>query len=155
MLEIKPVEDKEIQKKYCEAAGVTYVADALAYMAFVNTMETGFCQFGIKGNVGYIYSLTQMPEKDDTEALFIMARAALSFMALCGAEIADVTDACVLSDKETVTYSYYQKNIKPAPNAKKKGWVCKICGYVYEGEELPEDFTCPLCKHPASDFERL
>ena len=69
--------------------------------------------------------------------------------------IADVTDAEVLSDKETVTYSYYQKNIKPAPNAKKKGWVCKICGYVYEGEELPEDFTCPLCKHPASDFERL
>jgi len=98
MLEIKPVEDKEIQKKYCETAGVTYVADALAYMAFVNTMETGLCQFGIKGNVGYIYSLTQMPEKDDTEALFIMARAALSFMALCGAEIADMTD-CETTDR--------------------------------------------------------
>ncbi len=93
MLEIKPVEDKEIQKKYCETAGVTYVPDALAYMAFVNTIETGLCQFGIKENVGYIYSLTQMPERDDTEALFIMARAALSFMALCGAEYADVTNA--------------------------------------------------------------
>ena len=68
--------------------------------------------------------------------------------------IADVTEAEVLSDKETVTYSYYQKNIKPAPQTKKKGWVCKICGYVYEGEDLPEDFICPLCKHPASDFER-
>ena len=70
--------------------------------------------------------------------------------------LADVTDAKVLSDVESVSYSYYQKNIKPAPQpAKKKGWVCKICGYVYEGEELPDDFICPLCKHPASDFEPL
>lgn len=70
--------------------------------------------------------------------------------------LADVTDAKVLSDAESVTYSYYQKNIKPAPQqTKKKGWICKICGYVYEGEELPEDFVCPICKHPASDFEPL
>ncbi len=69
--------------------------------------------------------------------------------------IADVTDAEVLSDTTTVTYTYYQKNIKPAPEKKKSGWVCKICGYVYEGEELPEDFICPLCKHPASDFEKI
>ena len=70
--------------------------------------------------------------------------------------LADVTDAKVLGDAESVSYSYYQKNIKPAPQpAKKKGWVCKICGYVYEGEDLPEDFICPLCKHPASDFEPL
>ncbi len=70
--------------------------------------------------------------------------------------LADVTDAKVLNDAESVSYSYYQKNIKPAPQpAKKKGWVCKICGYVYEGEDLPEDFICPLCKHPASDFEPL
>lgn len=69
--------------------------------------------------------------------------------------LADVTDAKVLSDVEAVSYSYYHKNIKPAPQpAKTAGWVCKICGYVYEGEELPADFICPLCKHPASDFEK-
>ena len=70
--------------------------------------------------------------------------------------LADVTDAKVLSDSESLSYSYYQKNVKPAPKpAKKTGWVCKVCGYVYEGEELPADFICPLCKHPASDFEKI
>ncbi|RHR25087.1 flavin reductase [Clostridium sp. AF19-22AC] len=70
--------------------------------------------------------------------------------------LADVTDAEVLSDAESVTYTYYHKNIKPAPQpVKKKGWICKICGYVYEGEELPADFICPICKHPASDFEPI
>lgn len=69
--------------------------------------------------------------------------------------LADVTDAKVLSDAESVSYSYYQKHVKPAPQpVKKTSWVCKICGYVYEGEELPEDFICPWCKHPASDFEK-
>ena len=71
--------------------------------------------------------------------------------------IADLVDGAVLSDKESVTYAYYFSNIKPGPGEteKKKGWVCKICGYIYEGDELPEDFICPICKHPASDFERL
>lgn len=70
--------------------------------------------------------------------------------------LADVVGGDVLSDAESVTYSYYHKNIKPAPQpVKKKGWICKICGYVYEGEELPSDFICPICKHPASDFERI
>ena len=69
--------------------------------------------------------------------------------------IADVTEAEILSDVATVTYTYYQKNIKPAPEKKKTGWVCKICGYVHESDELPDDFICPLCKHPASDFEKL
>lgn len=70
--------------------------------------------------------------------------------------LADVVDGDVLSDAESVSYSYYHKNIKPAPQpVKKKGWICKICGYVYEGEELPPDFICPICKHPASDFERI
>ena len=69
---------------------------------------------------------------------------------------AEVQEAKVLSDTESVTYQYYFDNIKPKPQPqKKKGWVCKICGYVYEGEELPEDFVCPLCKHPASDFEPI
>lgn len=62
----------------------------------------------------------------------------------------------VLSDMPTVTYDFYQKNIKPKPQeTKKSGWRCKICGYVYEGEELPADYICPLCKHGAEDFERI
>ena len=71
--------------------------------------------------------------------------------------IADVTEARVLSDAPSMTYAYYFENVKPKPAAleKKTGWVCKICGYVYEGEELPEDFICPLCKHGAEDFEKL
>jgi flavin reductase (DIM6/NTAB) family NADH-FMN oxidoreductase RutF len=72
--------------------------------------------------------------------------------------IADVTEAIVLSNEPSVTYQYYFDNIKPKPQAKKedkKGYVCKICGYVYEGEELPSDFICPICKHGAADFEKL
>ena len=69
--------------------------------------------------------------------------------------ICDVAESVKLSDDETMTYTYYQKNVKPKPEAAKKGWVCDICGYVYEGEELPEDFICPLCKHGASDFSKL
>lgn len=70
--------------------------------------------------------------------------------------LADVKDAIVLSNEETVTYSYYQSNIKPKPaETAKKGWRCKICGYIYEGEILPPDFICPICKHGASDFEKI
>ncbi len=70
--------------------------------------------------------------------------------------ICAVTEARVLSKADTMTYTYYQKNVKPKPETEgKKGWVCKICGYVYEGDELPDDFICPLCKHPASDFEKI
>lgn len=62
----------------------------------------------------------------------------------------------VLSDTPTVTYDYYQKNIKPKPEtSKKSGWRCKICNYIYEGEELPPDFICPWCKHGAADFEKI
>lgn len=73
--------------------------------------------------------------------------------------IADVTAGEVLSDVPSATYAYYFANIKPAPEASgdapKKGWICTICGYIYEGEELPPDFICPICKHPASDFRKL
>lgn len=71
--------------------------------------------------------------------------------------IADVTDGEVLDAAPTATYDYYHKNIKEKPpvNEKKKGFRCKICGYVYEGDELPEDFVCPLCKHGAEDFEKI
>ena len=71
--------------------------------------------------------------------------------------IAAVTDAQVLSDAPTVTYDFYQKEIKPKPAAQetKGGYRCKICGYVYEGDVLPEDFVCPICKHGAADFEKI
>ena len=73
-----------------------------------------------------------------------------------GMFICSITEARVLSDKETMTYTYYQNNVKPKPQTDgKKGWVCKICGYVYEGEDLPDDFICPLCKHGAADFEPI
>lgn len=78
----------------------------------------------------------------------------------CGSHllfISDVTEAETLSDVPSATYQYYFDHIKPKPEApkKKKGYVCKICGYVYEGAELPEDFVCPLCKHGADDFEPI
>ena len=70
--------------------------------------------------------------------------------------IAQLVDAEILSDKPTVTYEFYQKNIKPKPQPiNKKGWRCKICGFVYDGEELPSDFICPICKHGAIDFEKI
>ena len=73
-----------------------------------------------------------------------------------GMFICSVTEARVLSNAETMTYAYYHANVKPKPETEgKKGYVCKICGYVYEGEELPEDFICPLCKHGAQDFEPI
>lgn len=78
--------------------------------------------------------------------------------------IANVTQAEVLSDVPTATYAYYQEHIKPKPEKKKEGakeaagktrWRCTVCGYEYEGEELPEDFVCPLCKHGVADFEKV
>ena len=73
-----------------------------------------------------------------------------------GMFICTVTEARVMSDRPTMTYTYYQENVKPKPQTEgKKGWVCRICGYIYEGEELPPDFICPLCKHGAADFEPI
>ena len=73
-----------------------------------------------------------------------------------GMFICSVSEARVMSDKETMTYTYYQKNVKPKPKTEgKKGYVCKVCGWVYEGDPLPEDIICPLCKHGAADFEPI
>lgn len=78
--------------------------------------------------------------------------------------IAEVTDAQLLSDKEALTYAYYQSDIKTkaaattagvGPEKKIKGWRCKICGYEYVGAELPDGFECPICGHPADDFEPI
>ena len=73
-----------------------------------------------------------------------------------GMFICSVDEARVISDKETMTYSYYFENVKPKPQTDgKKGYVCKICGYIYEGENIPDDFICPLCKHGVADFEKI
>lgn len=70
--------------------------------------------------------------------------------------IAEVVDGAILGDADTVSYDYYQKNIKPKPQETTvKGYRCRICGYIYEGEELPDDFVCPICKHGAADFEKI
>ena len=72
-----------------------------------------------------------------------------------GMFICKVVEAKKINNNPTLTYNYYQSNVKPKPEEKKKGYVCKVCGYVYEGDELPDDYICPLCKHGASDFEKL
>lgn len=70
--------------------------------------------------------------------------------------LAELTEAKVLNTEESVTYSYYQKFVKPKPpKATKKGWRCMICGYIHEGEDLPDDFVCPWCKHGKKDFEKI
>ena len=73
-----------------------------------------------------------------------------------GMFICQITEARVINNHESMTYSYYHNNVKPKPEVEgKKGYVCKICGYVYEGDELPEDYICPLCKHGVIDFEPI
>ena len=100
-----------------------------------------------KGTNAYISAKVEITVDLDTHTMFI----------------AEVTDMEVLSEVPSVTYSYYQEHIKPKPQpkpvtAEKSGktvWRCTVCGYEYEGEEIPEDFICPWCKHPASDFEKV
>jgi len=73
-----------------------------------------------------------------------------------GMFICSITESRVLSDRETMSYAYYHANVKPKPETEgKKGYVCKICGFVHEGDTLPDDFICPLCKHGAVDFEPI
>lgn len=73
--------------------------------------------------------------------------------------VATVEDMDVLSETPSATYTYYQNHIKPKPDAPKAAgktvWRCRICGYIYEGDPIPDDFICPVCKHPASDFEKI
>lgn len=73
-----------------------------------------------------------------------------------GMFICNITESRVISNSETMTYNYYQEHVKPKPQtAGKKGWACKVCGWIYEGDELPADIVCPLCKHGAADFEEI
>ena len=105
------------------------------------------------------------PNRSDNGLIFL-PRHINSFMSLKvdkyvdmdthGMFICSITEARVLSDKETMTYTYYQNNVKPKPETDgKKGYVCNVCGYVYEGEHLPDDIVCPLCKHGAADFVKI
>ena len=105
----------------------------------INTTSNGLAY--LANNVNAVLSL-KVKEIYDTESH--------------GVFICELTDALKLNDDETMTYSYYQKNVKPKPQKKKvAGYSCKICGYFYQGDPLPEDFICPWCKHPASDFEKV
>ena len=73
-----------------------------------------------------------------------------------GLFICEPTDSAVMNDKPSMSYAYYHANVKPKPQPqKKKGFICNICGYIYEGDTLPADFICPICKHPASDFSPI
>ena len=101
--------------------------------------------------------------KTSENGLVILDRYINSFMSLKVTQSIDlgthimficfVTQAEVINTAESMTYACYHKNVKPKPKLKASGYMCKICGYVYDGDELPEDFVCPVCKHPASDFE--
>lgn len=94
--------------------------------------------------------------KNDINAYISLKVESYTDLGTHGLFVCGVTDAETVSEAPSVTYTYYQNNIKPKPEAqKKKGFVCKICGYVYEGDTLPEDFICPLCKHGAADFEEI
>ena len=73
-----------------------------------------------------------------------------------GMFICSITEARVISNTEIMIYTYYRQNVKPKPETQgKKGYVCKVCGYIYEGEVLPDDIVCPLCRHGAADFEPI
>lgn len=125
-----------------------------------------FEQFGFhSGRVTDKFANCQQILRSDNGLIFL-PRYINSFMSLKveryidldthGMFVCTVTESRVIEQTETMTYNYYQQHVKPRPQTEgKKGWVCKVCGYVYEGEELPEDFICPLCKHGVSDFEPL
>ncbi len=124
-----------------------------------------FEQFGFKSGRNVDKFENCEPLRSDNGLVFL-PRYINSFMSLKveqyvdldthGMFICSVTESRVISDRETMSYTYYQNNVKPKPKVEgKKGYVCKVCGYVYEGDTLPEDFICPLCKHGAADFEEI
>lgn len=126
-----------------------------------------FERFGFQSgrNVDKFADMPQTPYRSENGLLF-PARHINSFLSLKveqyidldthGMFICSITEARVITEAPTMTYDYYQEHVKPKPQTEgKHGFVCKVCGYVYEGDVLPEDFICPLCKHGASDFEPI
>jgi flavin reductase (DIM6/NTAB) family NADH-FMN oxidoreductase RutF len=133
---------------------------------------TESCPFGIIQNFGFQsgrtvdkcknFSMTKM--KNGVSRLDFCVNAALALhveqyvdLESHGLFICSVTEVAVLNQEPSMTYAYYHTHVKPKPQPPKSkgGWICKICGYIYEGEELPPDFICPICKHGAADFERI
>lgn len=139
---ISEAADFELFKKFGFQSGRT--VDKFEGFAGFSKGENGI-PYIIDGTNGYISAEVEQSIDLGSHTLFI----------------ARVTDMETLSDVPSVTYGYYQSNIKPKPENTGKTqngktiWRCRICGYEYVGEELPEDFICPLCKHPASDFEKV
>lgn len=117
-------------------------ADKFADFADYKRSANGLC-YVTAGTNSYISAAVEQSIDLGTHTLFI----------------ASVEDMEVLSKIPSATYSYYQNFIKPRPEQPAAGgktvWRCTVCGYIYEDEELPADFICPLCKHPASDFEKV
>lgn len=136
----------------------------------INCLSTD-APFSVFENFGFQSGRTVDKFKDITplrsdNGLAFLPRYINSFMSLKveqyvdldthGMFICTITEARVISNVDTMTYTYYQNHVKPKPQTEgKKGFVCKICGYIYEGDELPEDFICPLCKHGVADFEPI
>ena len=133
--------DEEAEFEIFKHFGYQSGKDVDKFLNFIHTKRTPNGVLYITKNTNAYLSAWVQDEIDlDTHVMFI----------------AQLVDAEILSDKPTVTYDFYQKNIKPKPETTSaKGWRCKICGYVYEGENLPSDFICPICKHGAVDFEKI
>lgn len=123
-----------------------------------------FQNFGMKSGKD-TYKFIGVKAERSENGLLYLTEYSNAFISLCveqyidlgthGMFICAVTESQMLENVPTMTYGYYYNNVKPKNQTAKKGYVCKICGYVYEGEPLPDDFICPLCKHPASDFEKI
>lgn len=131
----------------------------------VNAPFEVFEKFGFKSGRETDKFLNETTQKSEN-GLAVLSKYINSFISLNvenyvdlgthGMFICSVTESQVISDEESMTYAYYHSKVKPKPQTEKKsGYVCKICGYVYEGDVLADDFICPWCKHGASDFEKL
>ena len=133
--------DEEAEFEIFKHFGYQSGKDVDKFLNFIHTKRTANGVLYITKNTNAYLSAWVQDEIDlDTHVMFI----------------AQLVDTEILSEKPTVTYDFYQKNIKPKPEATaSKGWRCKICGYVYEDEDLPSDFICPICKHGAIDFEKI
>jgi len=125
-----------------------------------------FQQFGFRSGRNVDKFAGEQPSRSENGLAYLDARFSNAYLSLEVEQVVDldthgmficaVSEAKVLSSRPTMTYTYYQENVKPKPQAEgKKGFVCKICGYIHEGDTLPEDIVCPLCKHGAADFEPI
>ena len=142
---------------------MSFFSDALGHSAFTGIAIGALCGLAdpmwaaVLLSLAFAVLFTYVRRRSDMASDTVIGVFSSTAVAL-GIFIATLDDMKVLSDVPSATYAYYHANIKPKPQAKPaesgERWVCKVCGYVHEGP-LPADFICPLCKHPASDFERM